>query len=117
MEDTTMGYREDFFKANPGTKIPGRRGLCWRCVNCGGWFPKSEIDVDHKISKRYGGSDQLYNLQAMCKHCNRSKRERSSTQDIATSAIGAIVTGNAGDLACGVLKQKAKDFLGIKYRR
>lgn len=112
-----MGYREDFFKANPGTKLPGRRGTYWKCVNCGGWFPKSEIDVDHKISKRYGGSDQLYNLQAMCKHCNRSKGKNSSAQDMITSAAGAILTGNTKDLAENLIRQKAKDILGIKYRR
>lgn len=106
-----MGYRETFFNNTPSV-----RGK-YQCCRCGGWFPKSEIDVDHKISKRYGGSDQLYNLQAMCKHCNRSKGKNSSVQDITTSAIGAIVTGNTKDLAEGVIKQKAKDLLGIKYRR
>ena len=128
MEDTTMGYREDFFKANPGTKIPGKRGLCWRCINCGGWFPKSEIDVDHRIAKRLGGTDDIWNLQSMCKHCNRSKRERSSSGEIAqtvvTGAVSGLVNGGLGGgfdnlakLGKSVATQKIKDALGIKYRR
>ena len=123
-----MGYREDFFKANPGTKIPGKRGLCWRCVNCGGWFPKSEIDVDHRISRRLGGTDDVWNLQSMCKHCNRSKRERSSSGEIAqtvvTGAVSGLVNGGLGGsvdnlakLGKSVATQKIKDALGIKYRR
>lgn len=106
-----MGYRETFFNNTPSF------GGKYRCVCCGGLFDKKDIDVDHKISKRYGGTDELYNLQAMCKHCNRSKRERSSTADIATSAIGAALTGNVGDLAKGVATQKVKDLLGFKYKR
>lgn len=63
-----MGYREKWFKNNPS--FMGK----YRCVQCGGWFKKSEIDIDHIIPQSYGGSDDLYNLQAMCKHCNRSKQ-------------------------------------------
>ena len=63
-----MGYREDFFKNTPS--YMGK----YQCQRCGNWFPKSEIDVDHRIPKRHGGTDDLYNLQAMCKHCNRSKQ-------------------------------------------
>ena len=117
-----MGYREEYFKHAPS--MMGK----YRCVQCGGWFKKSDIDVDHKISKRYGGTDDLYNLQAMCKHCNRSKRERSSTRDIASSVIGAGVSGimedglqggveNLASLGASVAEQKIKDLLGIKYKR
>jgi hypothetical protein len=106
-----MGYRETFFKNTPSIN-----GM-YRCVKCGKYFPKSEIDVDHKISKRLGGTDQLYNLQATCKTCNRSKRERSTSIDIASSCIGAAMNGDLGDLAKGVAKQKVKDVLGIKYKR
>lgn len=117
-----MGYRENFFNNTPS--IMGK----YQCVKCGGWFSKGDIDVDHKISKRYGGTDDLYNLQATCKHCNRSKRERSDTADIASSIIGAGISGlanngiqgsleNLGRLGKSVATQKVKDALGIKYRR
>lgn len=106
-----MGYRETFFNNTPS--IGGK----YRCVSCGGWFTKSNIDVDHILPKRLGGSDELYNLQAMCKHCNRSKGKQLSNQDLVKSVAGAAITGNIGNLAKGVAKQKAKDFLGIKYKR
>ena len=64
-----MGYREDYFehhKSNHGW---------YTCVRCGGKFRKSDIDVDHIIPQKYGGSDHLHNLQCMCKHCNRSKQD------------------------------------------
>lgn len=112
-----MGYREEFFKHTEGIHVPFKKGTFYRCVNCGGLFPKSEIDVDHRISKRYGGTDDLWNLQAMCKHCNRSKRERSSGGEIATTIVGAAVNGDIGNLVKRVATQKVKDALGIKYKR
>ncbi|MCI6190043.1 MAG: HNH endonuclease [Clostridium sp.] len=38
-------------------------------------FSKGDIDIDHIIPQNYGGSDNLNNLQCMCKHCNRSKQD------------------------------------------
>lgn len=115
-----MSYREEFFKANPGITIPGKRGKQYRCVCCGRFYPKSQIDVDHKIAKRLGGTDDLWNLQAMCQHCNRSKGKNSSGMDVATSVIGAVAhdgLGGLGQIAQGVATQKVKDALGIKYKR
>jgi 5-methylcytosine-specific restriction endonuclease McrA len=66
-----MGYREKYFKENKG--FMGK----YRCVRCGKWFPKDQIDIDHIIPKSKGGSDALYNLQAMCRHCNRSKNNKT----------------------------------------
>lgn len=117
-----MGYRETFFNNTPS--MMGK----YRCVSCGGWFRKSEIDVDHRISKRMGGTDDLWNLQAMCRHCNRSKRERSSGGEIAqtviTGAVSGLVNGgvegtvvNLTRMGKSVAKQKLKDALGIKYKR
>lgn len=117
-----MGYRENFFKNTPN--FMGK----YQCVKCGRWFPKSEIDVDHKIPKRMGGTDDLFNLQATCKHCNRSKGDDLNVTDIASSLIGAGINGlanggitgvaqNLGNMGKGIAKQKLKDALGIKYRR
>lgn len=107
-----MTYREKWFAANP----PSPAGT-YQCVYCHGWFHKSQIDIDHRIPKRDGGTDDLYNLQPTCKHCNCSKRDRQSNADNLVSAIGAIATGNAGNLAKSIGKQKLKDFLGFKYKR
>lgn len=117
-----MGYRETFFNNTPSF------GGLYRCAKCGGLFPKSEIDVDHRISKRKGGTDDLWNLQALCKHCNRSKRERTSNGEVAETLLSAGISGlangglqgsinNLGKLGKSVAEQKIKDALGIKYRR
>lgn len=117
-----MGYRETFFN-----NTPSRNGR-YQCVSCGGWFPKSQIDVDHRLAKRLGGTDDLWNLQAMCQHCNRSKGKNSTqgevVQTVATAAISGLMNGgleggivNLTRIGKGVATQKAKDMLGIKYRR
>lgn len=117
-----MGYRETFFNNTPS--IMGK----YQCVRCGGWFPKSEIDVDHRISKRNGGTDDLWNLQAMCKHCNRSKGKNTTGAEVAQTVIAGTVSGlmnngieggvvNLTRLGKSVVKRKAMDALGIKYRR
>lgn len=117
-----MGYRETFFNNTPS--FMGK----YQCACCGGWFRKSEIDVDHRLAKRLGGTDDLWNLQAMCKHCNRSKGKNSTNgevvQTVATAAISGLVNGgvqgslnNIGKIGAGVAKQKVKDALGIKYKR
>ena len=35
---------------------------------------KADADIDHIVPQKYGGSDKLFNLQCLCKHCNRSKQ-------------------------------------------
>lgn len=112
-----MGYREEYFKHNKGVRFPFKRGEYFRCVSCGRWFTKSQITIDHKVSKRYGGTDDIWNLQPMCRSCNSSKRERSTVIDKTSAIIGATLHGDLGHLAGSVAKQKAKDMLGIKYKR
>lgn len=110
-------YREKWFKANPGKKRLGHRGLWWKCVNCHEWFHKEDIDVDHRLPKRDGGTDDLWNLQPMCKHCNRSKRDRQTTGETLSTMARAAVHGELGKAIGGVAKQKLKDAVGIKYKR
>lgn len=116
------GYRQKFFESNPGFN-----GM-YQCVKCKGWYPKSEIDVDHRISKKMGGTDDLWNLQAMCKHCNRSKQENSSSGEMLQTVAGAVISGIANQglqggvvnltrLGKSVATQKIKNSLGIKYKR
>lgn len=112
-----MGYREDWFKANQGVKLPFKSGTYYRCVNCNNYFTKSEIDIDHRIPKRDGGTDDLWNLQPMCKHCNRSKKDNQTGFETANTVVQAAMNGGLGKLAGSVAKQKMKDALGIKYKR
>lgn len=110
-------YRKLFFEHNKGTKLPFKRGTYYRCVSCGGWFSKSDITVDHRIPKRKGGTDDLWNLQPMCRHCNSSKRDRNDGFETASTLIRATVHGQLGKAVGGVAKQGVKDALHIKYKR
>lgn len=112
-----MGYRENWFKANSGIKIPFRRGVWYRCVSCNGLFRKSDIEIDHRIPKRKGGTDDLWNLQPMCRSCNRHKSKNQSSFETANTMIRAAAHGQLGKAVGGVAGRKVKDALGIKYRR
>lgn len=49
------------------------------CAGCKSVFPKSQIQVDHIIPKKHGGSNAITNLQPMCGPCNNSKRTKINT--------------------------------------
>ena len=66
-----MGYREKYFSKNDA--YDNNNGW-YRCVKCGLSFRKGDMDIDHIIPQKYGGSDRETNLQCICKHCNRSKQ-------------------------------------------
>ena len=63
----------------------------YTCVRCGDKMRKGDMDIDHSIPQSKCGSDSLYNLQCMCKHCNRSK---GNTIDLQT---GRDLARNAKD--------------------
>lgn len=106
-----MGYRADYFK-----KYKARFGK-YQCKRCRKWFPKEQIEIDHIIPKRKGGTDDISNLQALCIHCNRSKKANQSGFETAKSLAGSALNGNLGNALGSIAKQKVKDSLGIKYKR
>lgn len=106
-----MGYRETYFKN--AQAYMGK----YQCCRCGNWFTKSEIDVDHRIPKKHGGTDDLSNLQAMCKHCNRSKNDTVTASDYINTGIRSAISGDLGGLIKSVATQEVKNALGIKYKR
>ncbi|MBE6876714.1 MAG: HNH endonuclease [Ruminococcus sp.] len=112
-----MGYRELYFQHHKGKKLLFRKGTYYKCVACGKWFPKSEITVDHIIPKRKGGLDVISNLQAMCRSCNSSKRDRQSKLDTVKGVVGMTAQGELVHFLESAAKQKMKDALGIKYKR
>lgn len=64
----TTSYRKNalrYFKSNYGW---------YTCCECGRKFRKSKMDVDHIQPQSKHGSNSLFNLQLMCQHCNRSKK-------------------------------------------
>lgn len=107
-----MGYRDNWFNHNH-PNIFGK----YRCVKCGGWFNKSEIEIDHRIPKRDGGTDDLWNLQPLCRHCNRAKRDRQSKIETASTLVRATAHGQLGKALGNMAAREVKDMLGIKYKR
>ena len=66
-----MGYRKNYFDLND--RYDNNHGW-YKCIKCGRSFRKGDMDIDHIIPQKYGGSDSEYNLQCVCYHCNRSKQ-------------------------------------------
>lgn len=65
-----MNYREKYFAENKSDHS------WYTCAMCGKKIRKCDADVDHIIPQKHGGADELYNLQCLCKHCNRSKQAK-----------------------------------------
>ena len=49
----------------------------YRCIECGISKNDTVLEIDHKISVAQGGSDELDNLQLLCRSCNRAKSDRA----------------------------------------
>lgn len=67
----------------------------YTCVFCGKSFRKG--DIEYILPQSCGGSDDNDNLQCMCKHCNRSKRDDMSysVEDYATNSTGVRLGNRA----------------------
>lgn len=85
-----LGYREEWFANNKSD-----HGW-YTCANCGKKIRKADVDIDHIVPQKYRGSDSLWNLQCLCKHCNRSKQ--ASVKD----TVPDLVTTNGERLVKGV---------------
>lgn len=82
-----MSYRDDWFKDNPSD-----HGW-YTCARCGKKIRKADVDIDHIVPQKYGGSDRLFNLQCLCKHCNRSKQAsmKDTVPDLAKTNKNRVV--------------------------
>lgn len=64
-----MGYRDNYFNEN-------KSNYGWyTCIRCGKKLRKGDVDIDHILPQSWGGGHGADNLQCLCKHCNRSKRD------------------------------------------
>lgn len=72
INESDTNYRDKAF--NNSTSNNG----WYKCPKCGKNFRKTDIDVDHIMPKSYGEDNSRYNLQLLCKHCNRSKQADTS---------------------------------------
>jgi ATP adenylyltransferase len=50
-----------------------------RCELCGVSSREKQIDVDHIVPRSKGGSNDIQNLQALCRTCNANKRNSDDT--------------------------------------
>ena len=65
-----------------------------RCAMCGRTPVEDgvRLQVDHKIPKEWGGTDDLENLQPLCEECNRGKKNHFSTYDVYADKIRHAIT-------------------------
>ena len=110
-------YRAEFFKYNKGRKIPFRSEPCYKCKNCGKWFEKRYITVDHRIPIRKGGTHDLWNLQPMCDYCNKHKSANESKWEVFVTLWNAFKCGQLLRALWFIRKRQIKDFFGIGYDR
>lgn len=95
-------YRLTFIRAYPGVRLQGYPGWWYRCAYCGKWCGRPgnsgaripddlKMEVDHIKPWSQGGSDELWNLQALCKPCNRAKLARMSSGDSFKNTVNTVL--------------------------
>lgn len=52
----------------------------YHCHYCGERLDRHTFQVDHRIPKDRGGTDELENLVASCQSCNASKGNRNDAE-------------------------------------
>lgn len=112
-----MGYRQKWFEANRS------RSGWYKCVCCGKKFREKDIDIDHIVPKYRGGTDELWNLQPMCRHCNRSKQAKMDNTglDLAVNIGKNVLKGrpinNVGGMAVNMVKKNTKNAVKKKMKK
>lgn len=102
---TQADVRRNFIRANPGVRRFGWPGYWYRCAHCGAWCGRPgrerakipdhmKMEVDHIKPWKMGGSDELWNLQPLCKPCNRSKSSNRTLGDSLKIVKNDIVHGD-----------------------
>ncbi len=51
----------------------------WKCAHCHQQLPAS-FEVDHKVSLKFGGTNHISNLAALCRNCHGEKTARDNLQ-------------------------------------
>jgi predicted restriction endonuclease len=49
----------------------------YRCLECGATNQETSLHIDHILPVSQGGSDEMSNLQTLCRDCNLSKSNRA----------------------------------------
>lgn len=128
---TQAEVRNMFVKANPGVRLPGKKGWWYRCAHCGRWCGRPggeranipddmKMEVDHIRPWSQGGQDALWNLQPLCKPCNRSKSNNMTAKDGFKTAVNSVfhpVSAMTTPVKRAVRQNKVLKGLGITKRR
>ena len=128
---TQAEVRQKFVRAYPGIRLPHRKGFWYRCACCGKWCGRPggeradipddmKMEVDHILPWSQGGSDNLYNLQPLCKPCNRNKSANASRRDNFKTGVNTVL--HPIDAVAGVGRKafrqnKVLKTLGINKRK
>lgn len=48
----------------------------WQCKGCGQKGNEATLEIDHIVPLALGGSNDISNLQVLCRSCNRQKGGR-----------------------------------------
>lgn len=65
--------------------VAGRQD--WECANCFEELFDAKFDIDHITPIEHGGTNELENLQALCKTCHKIKTHEQTKQSAASIAI------------------------------
>lgn len=128
---TQAEVRSMFVRANPGVRLIGRKGYWYRCAHCGVWCGRPggekakipdhlKMEVDHIRPWSCGGSDSLWNLQPLCKPCNRAKSSNMTFKDNVRSVGNAVfhpVATATAPIKAAARRNKVLKTLGITKRR
>lgn len=52
----------------------------FECPYCGALLDERSAEVDHKKPLSRGGSDEIFNLQVVCRRCNREKHSKTDAE-------------------------------------
>lgn len=123
-------YRATFIRAYPGIRLQGRPGFWYRCAYCGRWCARPggdkvkipdfmKMEVDHIKPWSQGGSDELWNLQALCKPCNRAKSGTITPMDVRRIKHNNVVHGDGitGSLRHKFRQSKILKAFGLNKRK
>lgn len=75
-----MEYDDDDYNVSESnyrkiaTKYTASNNGWYECPKCHRKYRLSDMDADHIVPKSKGGDHSTYNMQLLCKHCNRSKQ-------------------------------------------
>lgn len=127
---TQAQVRQMFIHNNPGVRRLGRKGYWYRCAHCGRWCGRDnrekaglkdseKMEVDHIRPWSQGGSDAMWNLQPLCRPCNRSKSNNHSLKDGIKMVKNDIMhaDGIKSSVRKGARQNKVLKGLGITKRR